>query len=164
MNEREQGKVLHEITQKFNISGRELAKRLGKTSEWVNSRIRLAMKLSDRVGKALDDNKISLNVADIISSMNMTDQEPFLLYIFENNISANEDEVRKAKKRFLNNTIYTIGIEGRKITDFIQVLKENAIIYLCDAAFINYCAREFNRFASSQKSELLNFCAHYEKQ
>jgi ParB/RepB/Spo0J family partition protein len=135
MNEREQGKALHEITHKFNISGKELAKRLGKTAEWVNSRIRLAMKLSDRVGKALDDNKISLSVADIISSMNMTDQEPFLLYILENNIAKEENEVRKFKKRFLNNTIYTIGHDGRKTTDFIQVLKENGIEYVLDIRF-----------------------------
>lgn len=130
MNEREQGKVLHEIMQngKINgkpIDGKQIAKQLGKSEKWVNSRVRLALKLSDKVAKALDDNSISLNVADILTSMDQRNQDDFLLYISENNIMKDESEVRKAKKRFLNNTIYTIGHEGRDLNTFIQTSKEN---------------------------------------
>ena len=46
-------------------------------------------------------------------------------------------EVRKAKKHFLNTAIYTIGYEGRKLKDFIQILKDNQIGYLMDIRFIN---------------------------
>jgi hypothetical protein len=42
-----------------------------------------------------------------------------------------------AKKRFLNNTIYTIGIQGRKITDFIEIFKENGIEYVLDIRDLN---------------------------
>jgi hypothetical protein len=63
----------------------------------------------------------------------------FLLMNFctrtQNNIGNNETEVRKAKKRFLNNTIYTIGYEGKELNDFIKILKDNGIEYLLDVRF-----------------------------
>jgi len=48
--------------------------------------------------------------------MDMPLQEAFLSYILTNNIR-DEAEVRKAKKCFLNTTIYTIGYEGKEISD-----------------------------------------------
>jgi hypothetical protein len=145
MNEREQGKVLHEIIQNGKIDGKQIdgkqiAKRLGKSEKWVNSRVRLALKLSEKVAKAFDDNSISSNVADIISSINSNDQDSFLLYISENNIIKDESEVRKAKKRFLNNTIYTIGSEGRDLNTFIQTLKDNGIEQVIDIRYSNECS------------------------
>lgn len=67
----------------------------------------------------------------------MRDQDSFLLYILENNIAKDENEVRKAKKRFLNNTIYTIGYEGRDLQTFIQTLKDNGIEQLIDIRYSN---------------------------
>jgi len=52
-----------------------------------------------------------MNVAEIISSLESAPQSPFLSHLSNNNISIPED-VRKAKKRFINNTICTIGYEG----------------------------------------------------
>jgi ParB-like chromosome segregation protein Spo0J len=127
MNERDQGLVLHEITQKFNLSNVNLAKKIGMSEKWVRSRIRLAMDLSDKVINALETNQITYSVAEILGSLEPRLQDDFLIYISTNNIGRNEADVRRAKKRFLNNTIYTIGIEGRKITDFIGILKENGI-------------------------------------
>jgi hypothetical protein len=113
------------------LSHRDLAKKLGKSHTWVDNRIKLAMNLHDAVAKALDEDKISTKTAEIISTLNMATQLPFLLYILENKIT-NVDEVRKAKKRFLNNTIYTIGYESRQLSDFIEVLKKNEIEHVLD--------------------------------
>ena len=134
MSEREQGKVLHQITQEFGISSRDLSKRIGKNRVWIDRRIRLAMDLHQRVADALEAGKISMRAAEIIASLPLAPQEPFLLYILQNNIT-DENEVRAAKKRFLNNTLYTIGYEGKELAPFIQQLKEAGIEYLFDVRF-----------------------------
>ena len=53
-----------------------------------------------------------MNVAELIASVDAPLQAAFLKYICAKKIERNETEVRKAKKRFLNNTICTIGYEG----------------------------------------------------
>lgn len=57
MSEREQGKVLHQISQEHNISQNisqnELAKKLGKDDMWVRRRIKLALDLCEKVADAL---------------------------------------------------------------------------------------------------------------
>ncbi|MCQ1534677.1 ParB/RepB/Spo0J family partition protein [Methanosarcina sp. KYL-1] len=135
MSEREQGKVLHRITQEFGISGPELARKIGKRDEWVRRRIKIALDLHDEVAKALEDDIIIMRVAEIIASLDIQYQAGFLKYIIQNKIERNEAEVRKAKKRYLNNTIYTIGYEGTELKTFIEVLKNNGIEYLFDVRF-----------------------------
>jgi len=139
MSEVEQGKVLHEITEKYNLSNVELAKKLGKSEFWVRSRIKLAFNLHENVAKALEAGTIGFKVAEIISGLDPRSQNDFLLYISGNNIK-DESEVRIAKKRFLNNTIYTIGYEGRGLQTFIQTLKDNGIEQLTDIRYSNECS------------------------
>lgn len=131
MSPREQGRVLHQITQAFNISGTELAKKIGKDQKWVTGRIKLALELSPEVSKALDDGKITMRVAEIIAGLDLRTQSLFLIYILENKIT-DADAVRTAKRRFLNSTIYTIGYEGKESEQFIELLKKNGIEYLID--------------------------------
>jgi hypothetical protein len=52
---------------------------------------------------------------EIIASLGRADQPKFLEYLKSNNIERNEAEARVAKRRFLNNTIYTIGYEGKEL-------------------------------------------------
>jgi len=155
MSEREQGKVLHEITEKFDISNVELAKKLSKSEKWVRSRVRLALDLSDKVANALETNKITMSVAEIIGSLEPRLQDEFLIYICKNNIERNEAEVRKAKKYFLNTTIYTIGYEGKEIKDFIEILKKNNIEMLLDVRFSTESPYkpEFNKNILSRELE-----------
>jgi ParB-like partition proteins len=125
MSEREQGKVLHEISQRFEWSNREIARKIGKDEKWVRNRLKLALNLHDDIAKALESGQISTSIAEIIATLDVRNQSAFLLYILQNKIERSELEVRKAKKRFLNNTIYTIGYEGRDLQTFIQTLKDN---------------------------------------
>jgi ParB family chromosome partitioning protein len=134
MTEREQGKVLHKITEAFNISQTELAKKIGKSQAWVNKRIRTALDLTPKVANALDKGLISFSVAEIVGGLDTNLQDLFLEYILSNKITDPED-VRKAKQRFLNNTIYTIGYEGKEIQQFIDILKNNGIEHLVDVRF-----------------------------
>jgi hypothetical protein len=75
--------------------------------------------------------------ATIISTVDMSLQGAFLIYLSKNNIK-DESEVRKAKKRFLNNTIYTIGYEGKELKDVITTLKANGIEYLLDLRLLSH--------------------------
>lgn len=131
MSDIEQGRVLHQITQEYSISAHDLSLKLGKGKNWVSQRIKLALNLHPDVAKALEAEKISTHVAEIISTLDLPSQREFLIYLSDNNIT-NENEVRKTKKRFLNQTIYTIGHEDRKLTDFMQILKDNGIEYVLD--------------------------------
>lgn len=98
---------------------------------WVNKRIRVALKLNKNIADALDKGTIYLSIAEIIATLDDFLQESFLLYISQNNILV-EADIRKAKKRFQNNTIYTIGVENRLIQNLINILKENKIEYIID--------------------------------
>jgi len=75
--------------------------------------------LQNNIAKALEDNIITMRVAEIIATLDPALQGQFLLYIIQNKIERNESEVRKAKKYFLNTTIYTIGYEGKELKDQI---------------------------------------------
>ena len=135
MTPMEQGKVLNEIMQKHpDISGKELSRKLGKHENWVGERVRIALKLHKSVTAALESEKITFKVAQIIGSLEPHAQEAFLLYILENKITKDEDVLR-SKRRFLNNTIYTIGYEGKEIQPFIDQLKAVGIESLIDVRF-----------------------------
>jgi ParB-like partition proteins len=124
MSEVEQGRVIAAVKKETKMTEQEIAKYLGKSPVWVNKRIRVALNLNKNIADALNKGSISLSIAEIISTLDDFLQESFLLYISQNNIK-DEAEVRKAKKHFLNNTIYTIGYESKDLTAFIQTLKDN---------------------------------------
>ncbi|MDD3933349.1 MAG: ParB/RepB/Spo0J family partition protein [Methanoculleus sp.] len=135
MSPREQGKVLHQIMTTLDISQRELARRIGKSQKWVNDRIKTAIDLHPNVLKAIDEGKISWPVASrIISQLEMTPQASFLIYLLENKITT-EDAARIALRRYLNDTLYTIGYEGKSLDQFLTILKTNGIETLIDVRF-----------------------------
>jgi ParB family chromosome partitioning protein len=134
MTEREQGKVLHQITQVTGWSQRDVAKKIGKSYQWVSKRIRVALDLHPDVADALEKGTITMAVAEIIASLEVSRQVTFLKYLLENKIT-DAEEARKAKRRFLNTTIYTVGYEGREIQEFVDLLKQNNIELLVDVRF-----------------------------
>lgn len=135
MTDRDQGAVLHEIIQKYNITEKELAERIGKSTHWVTRRIKLALNLAPEVAHALEADVITMSVAEVIAGMALEDQTSFLAYITREKIERIEAEVRKAKHWYLNNKIYTIGYEGKELNEFINILKKNGIEVLLDIRF-----------------------------
>ena len=127
--------MLLSISQSYNISESEIAKKIGKSQQWVNQRVRMVTNLHQSVITAIDEGKVTFAVASrIIATLPITTQELFLIYLLENNIRSEVDALA-AKKRFLNKTIYTIGYEGRELPDFIQVIKDNKIESVMDIRF-----------------------------
>ena len=135
----------------YELSQREIAKKLGRSETWVRSRLALVLKITDKVQDALKDGKISAEHASLIARISEEiyedweeRQNHFLELILKNKWS--RDETRTQLKRFLNDTIYTIGYQGKTLDEFIEILKNNKIEYLID---IRYSAKsekkpEFN--------------------
>jgi len=134
MTAREQGKVLSYMLERFKWSQRELAKRLGVSPPWISRRIRVALDLHEDVATALDDNVINFEVASIIGGVEISLQPSLLERIIDRKITQAPD-ARRIRQQILNDTIYTIGYQGRKINEFIDVLNNNDIRLVIDARY-----------------------------
>ncbi len=131
MSQVEQGRVLRDITLKSGLSGAEIAEIIGKSQPWVTRRIQLALDLHESVSKALLDKEISNPIALIIATVEKSIQ-PVLLNLLKSKNITNEEDAKRERDRLLNNTIYTIGYEGKESEQFIDLLKKNGIEHLID--------------------------------
>lgn len=134
MSAREQGKVLSKMMERYGWNQTELSKRLNVGADWIRRRLKVALELHDEVAKALDSGKINFQVAAIIGGIALGRQPEFLKIILERGISQH-DEAGVLRRQFLNDTVFTIGYQGRDIENFIDVLKKNGIEFLVDARF-----------------------------
>ena len=132
----EEGKAIKKIMDKFDLSQKQIAERLGKSQSWVSQRLSLALEITKQVKNALEKDLISVAQAVIISQFKQIDQESFLNIILNKQKILNRkftpEETRKEKTRFLNDTIYTIGFSGWSLDDFNSTLKKNKIKVLVD--------------------------------
>ena len=127
----EEGKVLNEIMEHYDYSQRELAEEVGKSRSWVRERLSLAMELHSEVQQALQNDEISISIANVIGGLNQPNQPAFLESIIENSISKRTEAV-SLRRRFLNDTLYTIGYQGRDWDEFVSTLEENDVDVLVD--------------------------------
>lgn len=135
MTEREQGKILHQIASNLSLSNAQIAQKIGKSKDWVNHRVKLALDLHEDVAKALESGEITFALAArIIAQLPMKTQSSFLIYLLQNNIK-DVDKARVAMRRFLNTTLYTVGYEGKSLDQFLTILKTNRIETLIDVRF-----------------------------
>lgn len=136
LQEIEEGKAIKKIMDKFNLTQKQVAERLGKSEMWVSRRLSIALDVIKDVQDALYRNDISVEQAVTISQLSKNRQSKFLELVIvkqkELNKKLSDNETRLELKRFLNDTIYTIGYEGRDLKDFIKILKENKIEMLAD--------------------------------
>ena len=131
MSATEKGKVINKIITKYGTTQTELSKRLGISKRQIGRFLTLALSLHKDVSTALSNNEINYGVASVIGSLNLPNQPKFLEIILERRISSPED-ASKLKAKFLNDTIYTIGYQGKRSIDFIKILQNNEIKVLID--------------------------------
>lgn len=131
MSKVEEGKVLNHMQRKYEITQRELADRLGKSSKWVSTRISVALDLHKNVQRMVDDGEITFTAAQVLSSEDKSDQEELAKIVAQRN-NPNKTEVREIKSRYFNDTLYTIGYQGRDWDEFVSLLKDNDIDLLID--------------------------------
>lgn len=137
MSEIEEGKVIQRYIARYNLTQKDISKRIGKSETWVYRRLGLVLDIIKDVQDALSRRVISGEHATLISqiSKNKFDdwkekQKQFLKLILKNKWT--RDETRDQLKKFFNQTIYTIGYEGKTIDDFISILKDNKIQTVVD--------------------------------
>jgi len=131
MNATEKGKVINKIITKYGFSQKELSEKLGISKSQIGQLLTLALSLHDDVSTALSNNEINYGIAAVIGSLNFDHQPIFLEIILARKISQPSD-AHKLKAKFLNDTIYTIGYQGKKSIDFIKILQNNEIKVLID--------------------------------
>lgn len=136
LQEIEEGKAIKKIMDKFSLTQKQIGERLGKSESWVSKRLTLALDVIKEVQNAILTGEISITQAVIISQLPKNRQGKFLELVIakqrelDRKFSANE--IRLELRRFLNDTIYTIGYEGWDLADFIKTLKDNKIEVLVD--------------------------------
>lgn len=127
----EKGKVINKIINEYGISQKELSFKLGISQAQVSKLLTLALSLHKSVADALNSGKINYGVASVIGSLELNQQSKFLNIIVDKRITQ-PSEASSLKARFLNDTIYTIGYQGKSLDSLIEILKDNNIDVLID--------------------------------
>ena len=160
MSEIEQGRVLSKIMQEYGFSQAEISRRLGVSPPWVRRRIRVAMDLHEKVAEALEKGLVGFQVASIIAGISLEDQPEFLQIIIDRNITDHTD-AGVLRRQFLNDTIFTIGYQGKNTEQFINLLKENEIELLLDARFSSESQYKPEFSGNVLERELIRNNVHY---
>jgi ParB family chromosome partitioning protein len=127
----EEGEVIYRIMVKHGLDEKSVAEKLGVRVKWVSERLALVLKVHEEVKKLVREGKLSLGHAVIISKIeDPKKQLRFAELILKNGWSVKQAE--EALVEFLNDTIYTIGYEGRSIDEFIDLLKKHGIKVVID--------------------------------
>lgn len=136
LQEIEEGKAIKKIIDEYSLTHKQISERLGKSERWVGSRLSLALDVIKEVQNAIGRGFISIEQALIIGQLPKKGQGKFLNLIIETQRTLDRkltrDEVRLELRRFLNDTIYTIGYEGWDLAEFIKTLKDNKTEILVD--------------------------------
>ncbi|PWI49515.1 hypothetical protein CEE45_01610 [Candidatus Heimdallarchaeota archaeon B3_Heim] len=137
LKEIEEGKAIQKMIDKYGYTHKQVAERLRKSQNWISNRLSLAMDITDLVKKAMIDQKLSVTQAIEIGKLSKKDQDKFLAIVLKK-VEENDgrpisvEETRILRKRFTNDTIFTIGYSGWDIDDFLNTLKDNKIGVLVD--------------------------------
>lgn len=118
------GKAIEKIIDKYGLTHKQMAERLGKSESWVDKRLSLALDVVGAVQNAIRSGYVSIEIALVIGQLPKNRQSKFLELIIETQKALDRkltrDEVRLELRRFLNDTIYTIGYEGWDLMEFIR--------------------------------------------
>lgn len=131
MSKIEEGKVINNILDREDLTQSQLAERLGRSKEWVSDRIRVALDLKPEVKGLVQEGKISYSLAREVRRVDEDDQLEFAKMLIEENVTTS-GEASKLRLRFENDTIYTVGYQGRSFEEFVDKLQEASIDILVD--------------------------------
>jgi ParB family chromosome partitioning protein len=120
------------MIEKHDYSYNELADKIGKSSNWVRRRVKVALNVHEDVAEALEDGEINIEAAFHISSLDDEEKQKELLQrIIDKGITQAQD-IREEKRWLQNDTIYTIGYSGKDFEEFIDILKKNDVDKVLD--------------------------------
>lgn len=131
MSKIEEGKVINDLLNEHELTQSELADRLGKSQRWVSERIKVALELDPKVKGLVQEGDLTYTIARVVTQVPKDRQLEFAEHLLENDVTKGA-EASRYKQRFLNDTLYTIGYQGRDFDEFVSLLKENDIDILVD--------------------------------
>jgi len=110
---------------------REVGERLGKSRKWVSDRVKVALNLKPEVKGLVEEGDLSYTLARVVTTVEEDRQLEFAKLLIEQDIT-DETFANELADRFDNDTVYTIGYEGRSFDEFLALLEENDIEILVD--------------------------------
>lgn len=131
MTPTEKGNVINKIINEYGISQKDLSIKLGISQAQISKLLTLALSLHKSVADALNSEKINYGVASVIGSLELEQQPKFLKIIIDKKITQ-PSQASSFKSNFLNDTIYTIGYQGKSIDSLIEILEKKKINTLID--------------------------------
>ncbi len=140
----QEGELIYRIMVKHKLTEKQVAERLGVSVEWVSKRLALVLKVHEKVRKLVAEGKLSLGHAVVISRIkDPTKQVKFAYLIIRNGWSVKQAE--EALIEFINDTIFTIGYEGRSFEEFVDLLKKHEIKVVVDIRHeVDFVKQEFS--------------------
>ena len=140
----QEGELVYRIMVKHGLTERQVAERLGVSVEWVSKRLALVLKVHEEVRKLVAEGRLSLGHAVVISKI----PDPVKQVRFAHLIIKNDWSVKQAEEaliEFINDTIFTIGYEGRGFEEFIELLKRHEVRVVIDVRRdIEFVKQEFS--------------------
>lgn len=161
MTPREQGRALSKMMEKYGWSQSEIARKLSVESKWVGRRLRVALDLHEEVTMSLDKGRINFSVASVIGGVPLEEQPKLLKIILDRDVN-DINEAGVLRRQLLNDTLYTIGYQGRDIENFIDVLRKNNIELLIDIRYSSDSQHKPDFSGSVLKRELERNSIGYE--
>jgi len=127
----DEGNLIYRIMVKHKLTEKQVAEKLGVSTEWVSKRLALVLKVHEEVRKLVAEGKLSLGHAVVISKIkDLNKQVKFAKLILKNNWTVKQTE--EALVEFLSDTVFTIGYEGRSFEEFVKLLKKHEIKAVID--------------------------------
>lgn len=131
MSKLEEGKVINDILDRHDLSQKELAEQIGKSPKWVGDRVRVALDLEPEVKGLVEEGELSYTVAREVRRIDSDQQLKFAKFLIENNVTS-DVEAGDLRERFQNDTIYTVGYEGKEFGEFVEELDDAGVDILID--------------------------------
>lgn len=140
----QEGELIYRIMVKHKLTEKQVAEKLGVSVEWVSKRLALVLKVHEEVRKLVAEGKLSLGHAVIISKIkDPNKQVKFAKLIIRNGWNVKQAE--EALIEFVNDTIFTIGYEGRSFEEFLNLLKKYEIKVVLDVRHeVEFVRQEFS--------------------
>lgn len=131
MSKIEEGRVINEMLDDHEMSQRDLAEKIGKSHRWVRERVQVALELDPKVKGLVQEGDLSYNIARIVTQVDDDRQLEFAEHLIDNDVTS-AAEASTFKQRFQNDTLFTIGYEGRDFDELVSILEEHGVAILVD--------------------------------
>jgi ParB family chromosome partitioning protein len=154
MSKLEEGRVVNNLMNEHNLTQSEVADKLDKSSTWVSDRVKVALNLTPEVKGLVEEGELTYNLARVVAQCDESNQLEFAKLLIESDVTQ-VGEASELLRRFRNDTLLTIGYEGRDFEEFISILKEAETDVLVDvrASTSSNYKPEFNGDVLSERLE-----------